>query len=79
MRRLRKFDVSRPSARVVLLADDDKEQTIVEHFAAAGLAGIVRKPFHPLGLIQEVRNALAAAASSAVARRTWGRTSGGGE
>jgi PAS domain S-box-containing protein len=47
----------RPGARVVLLTTDEPEQAIVEHLAAAGLAGIVRKPFHPLGLIQQVREA----------------------
>ena len=47
----------RPGARVVLLTTDEPERAIVEHLAAAGLAGIVRKPFHPLGLIQQVREA----------------------
>jgi len=48
-----------PNARVVLLCHMDETMlTIVEHLAPAGLTGIVRKPFHPLGLIQQVRNAL---------------------
>jgi|GEM_PF-2181535 len=47
-----------PNTRVVLLGThDDDEREVVEHLSAANLAGIVRKPFHPLGLIQRVREA----------------------
>jgi CheY-like chemotaxis protein len=54
----------RPGARIVILCSDEPEQNIVEHLAAAGLSGIVRKPFHPLGLLQQVRDALEQGARS---------------
>jgi DNA-binding NtrC family response regulator len=49
-----------PNTRVVLLTADESEQSIVEHLAAAGLTGIIKKPFHPLALIQQVRQAVEA-------------------
>lgn len=67
-----------PHARVILLTQHAADERVaVEYLAAANLSAVVHKPFHPLALIQHVREALEMAHPSSAVPRPTPRTSRG--